>query len=104
LRHHALIGSDDEQNHVNFGSASQHVVDEAFVTRDINDASDDPAGQSQVSKAEVNGHAPLPLFRVSVGLNPCQSPNECCLAVINMTCRPDNDVLGSHLSTPQRKF
>ena len=62
LRHHPLVGSDDEEGHVDAPRAGQHVADEALVPGHVHHGGFTPGGQAQPGKAQLDGHAaPLPL-------------------------------------------
>ena len=69
LGHHALVGGDNQQGQVDCADAGQHILDEPFVARDVNDADFAPAGQGHPGKAEVNGHLPLFFFGQAVGVD-----------------------------------
>ena len=38
LRHHAVVGGDDQQHEIDAGRARQHVVDEPLVARHVDEA------------------------------------------------------------------
>ena len=82
-------GGDDEEGVLVAGDARDHVVDEAAVTWDVDEA-DAGAAHIGVGEAEVDGESPAPLLGEAVGVDAGQRPHDGRLAVIDMT-RERND-------------
>ena len=62
LRHHPFVGRDNQQGEIDAAHAGEHVLDEAFVARHVDDADLFAAGEREPRKAEVNRETPLFLF------------------------------------------
>jgi hypothetical protein len=67
LRHHRLIGSDDEHGEVDTTGASQHVLDEALMTRDVDEGEVD-AVACKVCETEIDCNPARLLFLQAVGI------------------------------------
>ena len=91
LRHDRFVGGDDEQRQVDAADAGQHVLDQPFVPRDIDEPN--AAGtQGHVGKADVDGD-PAALFLLqAIGVDPRQGFQEGGLAVIDVTGGSDQKV------------
>ena len=61
LRHHGVVGRDDEQREVDTGRARHHVADEVLVAGDVDDAGDGPVIELERSEPEVDRY-PAQLF------------------------------------------
>ncbi len=92
LRHHRLVSGDMEHDEVHATDAGQHVADEAFVTRDV-DEGEDGFLFGGVGKAEVDRDAALFLLAQPIGIGAGQRQDQRALAVIDVTCSADDDVL-----------
>ena len=57
LRHHAVVGRNDEQEEVDAGCAGDHGAHEALVPRHVDDAQLPPGRQRQPRKAQLDGDA-----------------------------------------------
>jgi hypothetical protein len=91
LRHHSLIGSNDQQGSVDSADARQHVFDEALMARHIHDADAAAARQRQPCETEINRHLALLFFFPAVGVNAGERFNQSRLAMVHMACGA-NDV------------
>ena len=91
LGHHALVGRHHQQHGVEALDPGQQVADEARVPGDVDDAHLPAAGQLQVGEAEVDRHAPSLLLGEPVGVDPGQRLDERGLAVVDVTCRADDE-------------
>ena len=91
LRHHAVVGGDDEKCEVHAGRPGHHILDEPLVSRHIDDAETKPV-VLPIGKAEVDGNAACFFFRQPVGRNSRQSSHQPRLAVVNMPGGADDDV------------
>ena len=89
LRHDGLVRGDDQKAHVDAADASQHVVDEALVAGNVDDADLVAAGQLKPGEAQVDGHAALFFLAQAVRVNACERLDERGLAVVDVTCRSD---------------
>ena len=54
LRHHAIVGRNDEKHVVYAARPCQHRVDEALVAGHVDEADTGSIGQGAVGKAEVD--------------------------------------------------
>ena len=85
LRLRALVRGHHQQQQFHAGGARQHVVQEAFVTRDVDDASFHAVGKAQVGEPEVEGHAAQAFFDPTVRIRAGQRAHERRLAVIHVS-------------------
>ena len=69
LGHHRLVGGDHEESQVDAAHAGEHVVDESFVTGNVDDADLAAVGQGHPGETEVDGQAPLLLLLEAVGVD-----------------------------------
>ena len=86
LRHRAIVGGNDEQHMVDAGHSGQHVVDEFFVPRHVDEAEHAAAGQRLVGIAEIDGDAARFFFLQAIGVHAGQCLDQRCLAVVDVTC------------------
>ena len=98
LRHDAVVGGDDEDDHIHAVRAGDHVADEVHMARHIHDADDALVGQAARGEAQVNGQAALFLLGQRVGLAAGEQLDERGLAVIHVPGGAEHDVLagGAH--------
>ena len=90
LRHHAIIGRNDQQREVDAGCAREHGVHQPLVPRHI-DKSDDVAGWArQIGKSEFDGDAALLLFLEAIGIDAGERAHEARLAMIDVTRGADD--------------
>ena len=66
LRHHAVVCGDDQQHAVDTAGPGEHVVHEAFMTGDIDEAGQVGLTQRGVEVAEINGDAAQAFFLPTV--------------------------------------
>ena len=92
LRHDGLVRCDVEHDEIHAANASQHVADEAFVTRYV-DERQHGVLLCGVGEAEVDGDAALFLLAQPVGIGAGQRQDERALAMIDMTGGADDDML-----------
>ena len=97
LWHDPFVGRDDEQGDVNAGRASQHVLDERFVTGDVHDTRLDPAGQRQGGKAEIDRDATALFFFPTVGVHTGERFHQCGLSVVDVSRGADYETGGAHV-------
>ena len=90
LGHHPFVGGDHQQGDVDAAGASQHMADEALVSRHVDDGGFAAGGQSQPGEAQFNRHAPPLLLGQAIGVDPCQGMDERTLAMVDMAgCTDD---------------
>ena len=90
LRHHRLVGGDDQQRRVDAVRAGQHVAHEALVAGDVDEGGDEAGEKLGVGEAEVDRDAPLLLLLQAVGVGPGQRAHERALAVVDVAGRADD--------------
>src|SRR5579871_1112858 len=95
LRHDALIGSDDQQDHIDSTRAGQHVFKKALVSGHIYDADNRPIRKLERCKTDIDGHAALLFFFQTIRIYASEGFDEGGLAMIDMACRSDDDMLHS---------
>ena len=95
LRHHPLVGRNNEKGGIDAAHAGQHVLDEVDVAGHIDHADLFVARQRQPGEAQVDCHLALFFLAQPVGVDACQGVNQRRLAVIHVAGRADH----SHLSS-----
>jgi hypothetical protein len=93
LRHHALVGGDDQRHGVNAVRAREHVLDEALVPRHVHEP-DAHVAQVEFGEAEVNRDAAPLLLRQPIRVHARQSAHQGRLPVVNVPGCADDD--GKH--------
>ena len=93
LRLDGFVGRDHEQHQVDAAHAGQHVLDEALVARDVDEAQAQRGRQLQVREPQVDGDAAPLFFLQPVGVDPGERLHQRGLAVIDVARRADDDVL-----------
>src|SRR5579875_235216 len=102
LRHHAFVGSDDEQGEIDAAHTGEHILDEALVAGHIDDADlAFDARQTQPGEAEVDRHAALAFLAQPVGVDTGQRLYERRFAVVDVSSGADHEHGGRTLA---RKF
>ncbi len=98
LRHDAVVGGDDEDDHVHAMRAGDHVADKVHVARHIHYADDALVRQAAGGEAEINRQAALFLLGQCVGLTAGEKLDESGLAVVHVAGGAEHDVLagGAH--------
>ena len=74
LRHHPVIGGDNQQRQIYAGRAGDHVFHESFVTRHVDHAELEFV-TFPMRKAEVDGDATRFFFRQTIGFDSGQLPD-----------------------------
>ena len=93
LRHHAVVGGDDQQEHVDAGGARHHRAHEPLVPRHVDDRQP-PAGRERERRvAELDRDAARLLLRQPVGVDPGQRGDERRLAVVDVAGRAEGQRL-----------
>jgi len=90
LGHDPLVSSDHQQGDVDAAYASQHVVDESLVARDVDDRDLDAVRQSQPGKAQVDCHATLFFFLQTIRIDAGQGVDQRRLAMVDVAGRADD--------------
>ena len=91
LRHHALVGRDDQHRQVDSADAGQHVPDEALVARHVDDL-DREARLLEKREAEIDRDAPSLLLGEAIRIGPGEGLHQRGLAVVDVAGRADDDV------------
>ena len=101
LRHHAVLGGDDEQHEVDAAGAGDHGADEGLVSRDVDDAGGQASAELPGGEAELDGDAAALFFREAVGVDAGEGVDEGGLAVVDVPCGTENQRAGrpGHLRT-----
>jgi hypothetical protein len=84
LRHHALVGRNTKHDAVEPGRAADHRANEILVARHIDEIDDAVLGL-EIREAEHDRKPALALFLETIRFDTGQCPDECCLAVVDMT-------------------
>ena len=92
LRHHRLFSRDHQQHDIDAADARQHVLDETFMPRHVDEAERRLIVEGQTGKAEIDGDPALLLLLQAVGVGPSQRFDERSLAVIDVPGGADDDV------------
>jgi hypothetical protein len=92
LRLDGFVGSDHEQHQVDAAHARQHVLDEALVAGDVDEAEPHIGRKLQVGESQVDGDAAALLFLQPVGVDTGEGFDQGCLAMVDMAGGPDNGV------------
>ncbi len=95
LRHHAVVGGDDQQHEVDAGRAGQHVVDEALVARHVDEAEHAAVRRRQIGEAEIDGDAARLLLLQAVGVDAGQRAHQRGLAVVDVAGGADDHGAGA---------
>src|SRR5581483_9469552 len=92
LRHHRLIGCNDQHDKVDATHAGKHVLDEAFMARYINETQCGRGIQSEVRETDVNRDSALFLFLQTIRINTGERFDKRGLAVIDVARGSYDDV------------
>ena len=90
LRHYAFVSCDHQRDGVDAVCAGQHVLNESLVPRDV-DEPDLNVAEIQIGKADIDSNSAPFFFGQPVGVNACERAYEGRLAMIDVTCRADDD-------------
>ena len=93
LRLDRFVGGDHEEHQVDAADAGQHVLDEALVAGDVDEAEAQGGGELEVGEAEVDGDAAALFLFEAVGVDAGEGFDERGLAVIDVSGGADDDVL-----------
>src|SRR5881628_1874524 len=93
LRHHALVGGDDQHRQVDAADTGEHVLDETLVPGHVDDLDDRAPGLLEEREPEVDGDPARLLLGQAVGVNAGERLHQGRLAVVDVARRPDDDVL-----------
>jgi hypothetical protein len=96
LRHDPVVGRDHQHDQVDAGRAGDHVLDEALVPGDVDDADLAAVGQREAREAQVDRHAALLLLLQPVGVDAGQGLDQRRLAVVDVAGGTDDDGLDLH--------
>ena len=94
LRHHAFIQANHEKDKVNAADAHQHIFNESFMSRNINDA-DVIFSAIHVSESVFDCDASFLFFFQSVCIFSGQRLDQTGFSMVYMTGRSDNEILHS---------
>jgi hypothetical protein len=86
LRHHTLVGSNDEQTSINPANPSKHVTYESFVAGNVHEAHSAPAWEREPGEAKLNRKPSGFLLSQSIRIDSSKRMDKCRLAVIDVTC------------------
>ena len=92
LRHDRLVRRDDEQHAVDAAGAREHIADEPFVPRHV-DERELRVAMAVRREPEVDRNPPGLFFLQPVRINPGQCLDQGALPVIDVACRADHEVL-----------
>ena len=103
LRHDAVVGGDHQQHEIDAGGAGQHVVDEFFVARHVDEAEHGTVQRRQIGEAEIDGNAARLFFFQPVGIDAGQRAHQRGLAVIDVAGGSDDHDAGSGKDAAARR-
>ena len=90
LRHHSVVGRDNQHGNVNPGGSGDHVANKPLVPGNVDDANPQVA-IGNMSEAQVDGNAAGFLFGQPVRIHPRQLPDQPRLAMIDVPSRSDQN-------------
>ena len=96
LRHHRLVGGDDEQHGVDPAHTGEHRPHEALVSGHI-DKRQHGVADAGMGKAQLDADAACLLFLQAIGVGAGERLDERTLAVIDVPGRRDREVHGQPL-------
>src|SRR5215470_13624268 len=103
LRHDAVVGRDHEQNEIDSTRACQHVVNELFMSRDVDEAEYRAVQRRQIRKSEINGNAARLLLLEPVRIDAGQGAHQRGLSMIDMAGGTDDHVASSDNGSAARR-
>src|SRR5262249_12327165 len=98
LRHDGVVGGNDKDGEIDAGRTGEHVLDEAFMPWNIDDA-EPVAIEFEGGEADVDGDAARLFFRQTVTVDAGQGLDERRLAMIDMACG-SKDKITRHARIP----
>ena len=105
LGHDAFVGRDHEHHDINAAHAGEHVLDEAFVAGNVDDAEAAAAGQVEGRESEVKGDTAFLLLPQAVGVSAGKGLDESGLSVVDMSGSAEDDVFhGFNFATNLHEF
>src|SRR3990172_5746119 len=96
LRHYAIIGSYDKQNHINACGACKHIFYKSLMPRHIYNPCLCAVRQINIRKPQVNGYTALLLLFKAIGFHAGKRLNEAGLAVVYVSCCSDDEMGFGH--------
>ena len=98
LRHDPFVSVDDEQDQIEARQAGDHILDEFFMTRYIDDTGPRTIWQVEPGKTQVDRQSPFLFFGCRIRIDSGQGPDQRRLSMIDMAGRPDDDVSGHNIT------
>ena len=98
LRHHALVGGDDEERQVHARRARHHRAHERLVAGDVDDAEPQAAVELEGREAELDRDPARALLRQPVGVDPGERAHERGLPVVDVAGGAEDE--GRHGALP----
>ena len=95
LRHHAVVGGDDQHREIDAAHAGEHVADEALVTGHVDEADQLRRRRAAVGEAEVDRNAARLFLRQAVGVDAGQRFDQQRLAVVDVACGGDDHLVNT---------
>ena len=92
LRLDGFVGGDHEEHQVDAAHAGQHVLDEALMPGDVDEAQAQRGRQLQMRETEVDGDAAALFFFQAVGIDAGERFHQRGLAVIDMAGGADDNI------------
>src|SRR5213594_204016 len=92
LRHHGLLRGDDEHHHVDAAHAGEHVLDEFFVSGNIDEADRCRGVEGEMGETDVDRDAALLFLLQAIGVDAGERLHQRCFPVINMSGGSYNNV------------
>src|SRR4051794_13986313 len=91
LRHDGIVRRDDEDGEIDARGAGKHILDEAFVARNVDDTQ---AKLTQIERceADINGDAARLFFGQTVAIDSGEGFDERRLAVIDVPSSAEDQV------------
>src|ERR1700694_1849568 len=97
LRHPTIVRGNDKEHDVNRAETGDHIANEIFVTRDIDNSGMDLLAvrsvEIQFGKSEIDCDLPGLLFRQTIGVAAGERFDQCALAVIDVARGRDDEML-----------
>jgi hypothetical protein len=91
LGHGPFVGGDDQEGRVDAADSSQHVLDEALMARNVDDADRGAAGQGEPGEAEIDRHLARLFLGETIRVDAGQGLDEGRLAVIDVARGPNHE-------------